>query len=174
MSAELVAILCLFAFLVVVIIVGVVLVRREEAKWSGTIDNLKVELEQKVHDNLQAAIDAFGGSFQEILGQPTIKKAFALIGSQGGEAKAQNGLVDEIATDILESPALSAARMGAEALGLDVEGYIEKHGALKTISAIQQFAKIAGIDLMKFDLSSLSLPGKHGGGALGDNPYFRR
>jgi tRNA threonylcarbamoyladenosine modification (KEOPS) complex Cgi121 subunit len=172
MSAELLATLCLFAFLIGITVLAFVVGRREVFKLYGTIDALKAEIEAKVHENLQNAIDTFAESFQEILGQPTIKKAFSLIGSQGGEAKATSGLVDQMANDVLSSGQFQGIIAGAQMMGLNVEEYIEEHGAVKTIQAAQQLAKMLGIDIMKMDLSNIGSLAKPAQSS--DNPYFRR
>lgn len=137
------------------------------------IQQFKLEAETMIHDNMQGAIDAVGETLGEMFTQPTVKKAFSILGQQGGEARAENALVDEMANDMLDSPQFSAIRMGAEALGLDIEGYIEKHGAIKTLNAAQQLAKVAGIDLLKLDLSQLGNLSMPGAGSNG-NPYLRR
>lgn len=133
----------------------------------------KDEAASMIDEHMQGAIDSVGEALGELFIDPTVKKGFSLAGSLGGEAKAENAIVDSMATDMLDSPQFSAIRMGAEAIGLDIEGYIEKHGAIKTLSAAQQLAKVAGIDIMKIDLSNLgSLARPKVGGS--DNPYLRR
>jgi len=139
------------------------------------IESIKTEFEEIVQEKMQGALDLVGEAFEGILSQPTVKSAMSIIGKQGGEARAENILVDQMATDMLDSPQFSAIRMGAEALGLDIEGYIEKHGAIKTLTAAQQLAKVAGIDLMKIDLNNLGgVLSQPGGSSSGTNPNFRR
>ncbi len=143
---------------------------KKELQENFNLDRLKIEFQEIVDERLQTAIDTIGESIGEIFTQPTVKKAFSIIGSQGGEARAENIAVDDMAKDMLDGPQFAAIRMGAEALGLDIESYIEKHGAIRTISAAQQLAKLAGIDIMNIDLGNLSVPGPSSGG----NPFFRR
>lgn len=169
MSVELIAIVCQIGLTVFGGILFRYYYKREKA---DLIEKFKDEAESVIRDNMQGAIDSVGEALQELFIDPTVKKGFSLAGTLGGEAKAESGIIDQMAMDMLDSPQFAAARLGAEALGLDIEGYIEKHGALKTIKAAQQLASMAGIDLMKLDLSNLSLPG--GNQSSGTNPYFRR
>jgi len=134
------------------------------------IDQLKEEFTEVVDDRLQMAIDNIGETIGTLLTEPTVKKAFSIIGSQGGEARSKNLAVDEMARDMLDGPQFAAIRMAAEAMGLDIDGYIDKHGAMKTIQAAQQLAQFAGIDIMNLDIGSLAAPG----GASVNNPYLGR
>lgn len=169
MTAELVATGLLIAWSIFAFFSSLFIIRRIIAKYD--IDELKAEFTEIVNERLQTAIDSIGEAFSEILTDPTVSKAFGIIGSQGGQAKASNALIDEMATDILDGPQFSAIQLGAEAMGLDIGGYIEKHGALKTINAAKQFAQMAGIDIMNFDLGSLNVPGP---ATSGGNVYLRR
>lgn len=170
MSVELIAIGIQIAISIFGGIVFTYFYKREK---QDLINKFKDEAETVIRDNMQDAIDSVGGALQELFIDPTVKKGFSLAGSLGGEAKAEGALVDQMAFDMLDSPQFSAIRMGAEALGLDIEGYIEKNGAVKTLKAAQQLASIAGIDLLKLDLNNLSLPGGQPQTG-GTNPYFRR
>jgi len=180
-SDELVATLCLLAWSIISFILSLFIFRwiyeRESQKLleKFDIEQIKEEFEEIVQEKMQGALDLVGEAFEGILAQPAVKGAMTNLGKMGGEARAENLIVDQMAVDMLDSPQFAAARMGAEALGLDIEGYIEKHGAIKTLKAAQQLASIAGIDLMKIDLNniagSLALPG---GSTSSDNPYFRR
>jgi len=109
-------------------------------------------------------------SLEEVLVDPMVKKGFSLLGKLGGDAKAENMLVDSMATDMLDSPQFAAIRMGASTLGFDLDGYIEKHGAVKTMTAAAQLGKMLGIDLMNIDLGALL--GQAGGQTSGGNPYL--
>jgi len=139
------------------------------------VDTIKDEFEVIVRDNLQLALDTIGESFESIMTQPVVKGAMTTLGKMGGDAKAESGLVDQMAIDMLDSDQFATIRMGAEALGLDIEGYIEKNGAIKTLKAAKQLGAIAGIDIMNLDLSnltgSLALPGGQPGSS--HNPYLK-
>lgn len=152
LSAELVAIYCLFAFTVGSSLIGLYQFRKVKGE---------------IYEFGNSILEGFTGALTE----PTVKKAFTILGKQGGEAKADNLLVDQMAMDLLESPQFSALKMGASAMGFDLDDYIEKHGAVKTLKAAQQLANLVGIDIMKFDLSSLA-GGGIGGGGGGGNPYL--
>jgi len=180
-SDELVATLCLLAWSVISFFLSLFVFRwiyeRESKKLLEmfNIEQIKEEFEAIVQEKMQGAIDIIGEAFEGILSQPIVKGAMTNLGKMGGDARAENMIVDQMAVDLLDSPQFAAARMGAEALGLDIEGYIEKHGAIKTITAAQQLGKLAGIDIMKIDLNnlagSLALPR---GSTNSNNPYFRR
>lgn len=153
MSDELIAIVCLFAYSVFSSIVALVQLRRTK---------------QEIYEFGDSIIEGFGQMFTE----PTVKKAFTILGKQGGEAKAENALVDQMAMDMLDSPQFQAIKLGASAMGFDIDEYIEKHGAVKTIAAARQLGNMLGIDITNIDLSSLAKPGGFGQGQQGGNPYF--
>lgn len=169
MNAELYAIGALIAWSIFTFFFSLVFIRRSLSKYD--IDQLKDEFTEIVNERLQTAIDSIGEAFGEILTEPTVKKAFSIIGAKGNEAQASTALIDEMANDVLNGPQFSAIQLAAEAMGLDIGGYIEKHGAAKTINAARQFAQLAGIDLMNFDLGNLSLPGP---ATRGGNIYLQR
>lgn len=169
MSAELTATVILLALNVIGALGGILLFRKFYAQERQKLMDQVMEI---VTSQMQAAMDLIGEAFEGILSQPIVKGAMTTLGKKGGEARAEGILVDQMAVDMLDSPQFAGYIMGAEALGLDISGYIEKHGAVKTIAAAQQLASMAGIDLMNIDLSSLSKPG---GGSPGSssNPFFR-
>jgi hypothetical protein len=169
MTAELIATLILIGWSVAAFFSSFIIFR-----WIFTREysKVKTEIEEIIQEKMQGALDAIGEVFEGIMTEPTVKKAFTILGKQGGDARAESALIDTMATDILDGPQFAAIRMGAEAMGLHLDEYIENHGALKTIQAAQQIAKVMGIDITKLDLGNL-------GGSLaapggGNNPYFRR
>lgn len=157
MSDELVATNLLIAWSVFAFIFSLVFIRRVMSNYD--IDELKVEFEEIVQEKMQGAIDLIGEAFEGILTDPTVSKAFSIIGSQGGNAKSQNSAVDSMANDILDGPQFAAIKMGAEAMGLDISEYIEKHGAVNTLQAAKQLGSLVGVDIMNLDIGSLALPG---------------
>ncbi len=159
MSVELVAILGLYALGLASSVFALVYAKRS-----------KEEFREEVHEIAQTVYDGVG----EILTDPTVKKAFSILGGKGGEARADNMLVDEMATDMLDTPQFEAIKMGASAIGFDLESYIEKHGAVKTLKAANQLASSLGIDLMNLDIGALLGGITKGGAPTGDNPYLRR
>jgi len=101
---------------------------------------------------------------------PTVKKAFSIIGSLGGDSKRNNAIVQNIATDILSSPRFSALKMGADMLGFDFDSYVDKYGAVETLTGLNQLGSILGIDVNQLLIGgngSLSEP------STGANPYFK-
>ena len=170
MSAELLATYFLIAWSIAAFFLSIQFFRWFYTKEMITV---KAEFEEIVHEKMQGAMDLIGEAFEGIMSQPIVKGAMTNLGKMGGDAKAENQLIDQMAVDLLDSDQFAAIKMGAEALGLDVEGYIEKHGAIKTLKAAKQIGALAGIDIMKFDLSSLSVPGG-GSPGVGNHPFFRR
>ena len=77
MSAELVAILCLFAFSVSSAIFAAFQMRKVKGE---------------IYDFGNSILEGFG----EMFTTPTVKKAFTILGKQGGEAKAESALVNQI------------------------------------------------------------------------------
>ena len=151
------------------VIVGVFIFRRFYALERK---KLMEEIHEIITAQMQAAMDLIGEAFEGIMSQPIVKGAMTNLGKMGGDARAESILVDSMAADMLDSPQFAGYIMAAEALGLDIQGYIDKHGAVKTIAAAQQLAGMAGIDLMNIDLSSLAKPG--GAPSSGSNPYLGR
>ena len=98
---------------------------------------------------------------------PMAKRAMSILGKQSGEVRGQTAMVDRIAGDVLSGPKFAAIKMGASALGLDIDNYVEEHGAMQTLQAMQSVAGMLGIDIN----TMLS-----GGGQLqdggGKNPYI--
>jgi len=126
---------------------------------------MRTEFREEANDLIADAGNTVLNAFQEILIDPTVKKGFSLVGKLGGDAKAENMLVDSMATDMLDSPQFAAIRMGASTLGFNLDEYIEKHGALKTLSAMQTLGRAIGIDLTNIDLGSLLGGVQQGGGS---------
>lgn len=126
----------------------------------------------KVIDNkIQITIDEISGVFGEIFEKPTVKKAFSIIGSQGGTANANRALTDQIALDVLNGPKMAGLKLAASALGLDIDQYIEAHGAVNTIQAINSLGgMIPGMDLGSLLQGGTNLAVGHE--ANGKNPYL--
>lgn len=174
MNVELLAIIILIAWSVFTFIIESV-----KSRSQLDLEAIKTEFQEVVDNRLQEAIDTIKEAFSEVLTQPLVKRAMTIISTQGVQAREENSLtrdenslINDMATDMLESPQFSVIRMGAKTMGLDIESYIEENGALKTIQAVQQLSKVAGIDLMKLDLGKLSISGNNPKGS--GNPYLRR
>lgn len=136
--------------------------------------SVMAEVEERIHEELQGALDTLGEVFEGIFEKPIVKKGMSIIGSQGGQAKAERGLVERIATDALNGPQFAAIKMGAKSvLGIDVDQYVEENGAMNTLAAVKQIAGALGIDVNKALLNGfgdLSAPGS----SSGYNPYLGR
>ena len=139
------------------------------------IPKLKEDFSAIVDEKLDTVINGISEDIGTLLTEPTVKKAFSILGKSGGDAKAESGLVDQMAVDILDSPQFAGMKAAAGLLGLDVDGYIEEHGAVKTIAAAKQLGNMLGIDIMNFDISKLgSLVKGTSAGSSGTHPYLGR
>ena len=79
-------------------------------------------------------------AFNQTLVDPTVRKGFGIAGKASGESRQNKAVVDSLATDILAGPQFAGLKMGADLIGIDVESYIEKHGAMGTIQGLSQIA----------------------------------
>lgn len=99
---------------------------------------------------------------------PMAKRAMSILGTKSGEVRGQTAMVDKIATDVLNGPKMGAIKLGAQALGLDLDGYVEEHGAMQTLQAMQSVAGMLGIDIN----TMLAGGGQAQGSVGGKNPYI--
>ncbi|GAI26120.1 unnamed protein product, partial [marine sediment metagenome] len=100
-----------------------------------------------------------------------VKKAFGIIGSQGGQVTAERGLTNKIAMDVLNGPKFGGLKLAASAVGIDLDSYIQEHGAINTMNSI---SSLAGM-IPGFDLGSILKGGGNpsvGFEANGGNPYL--
>lgn len=171
MSTELIALSFLIGFILFLTIATLIIAPRIYRKEKASLIEL---VDERIHDGMQGAIDAVTDAFGEVLTQPTVKSAMSIIGKQGGQASAENKLLDRMAGDMLQSPRFAGYTAVAEMLGLDLQGYIEDHGAARTITTITQLAQMAGINLAEIDIGSLANPGAGGGGSKGWIPDIGR
>jgi hypothetical protein len=51
---------------------------------------------------MQNVLDDVGGQLQEIFANPTIKKAYSILGNKSGEVRADKGLRNKVATKIID------------------------------------------------------------------------
>ena len=118
---------------------------------------------------MSRAIDDVADLFGGILSEPTVKKAFSILGGKSGEARSDKAVVDSLATDILDGPQFASLKMGADLIGVDIDSYIEKHGAMGTIQGLSQIAGMLGIDI-----NSIIGGGLQSGGVTqsSSNPYL--
>lgn len=166
MQTDIMAIGVLIASYVIISIISFYLARKQLRLALAT-------MHQIIDEKIQATIDEIGGVFEQVFEKPTVKKAFGIIGSQGGQATAASALTEKIALDVLSGPKLAGLKLVAGGIGLDVDSYIEEHGAVNTINAIQSLAgAIPGLDLGSL-LQGAGQTLSVGHEANGDNPYRR-
>ena len=109
-------------------------------------------------------------AFQTILVDPTVRKGFGIAGKASGESRAKSAVVDELATDMMDSPQFAGIKMGADLLGVDMDSYISKHGAVGTLQGLTQIAGMLGIDVNQLLASGMSGIDSSSSGA--GNPYL--
>lgn len=132
-----------------------------------SVDATKQELRAELDQYAEQIPEAIGLVIQDVMTGPMAKRAMSILGKKSGEVRGENAAVEDIATDALNSGDFAGIKMMAETMGFDVDAYIEKHGAVNTIKAVNQLGSVFGFDikeLMQNNLSgSLSRPS--GGGA---------
>jgi len=121
---------------------------------------------------LYSMVDSIGDIFSAIVTEPKVSKAFGILGKNSGEARANRATVDALAGDILNGPKFGALKVGAQMLGIDLDTYIEEHGAMGTLTALQSIAGTLGIDVNQIMAGGLT-EGLGSGPAGGErNPYL--
>jgi len=121
---------------------------------------------------LYTIVDSIGDMFSGILTQPAVSRAMGILGSASGEVRGKNAMAEKLATDILNGPKFGALKMGASALGINIDDYIEENGAMNTITGLQSIAGALGIninDILSSGAAGLTSPESNSGGA---NPYL--
>ena len=92
-------------------------------------------------------VDVIGEMFASTISTPAVSKAMGILGKKSGEVRSQSAVVDQLATDVLSGPKFSAMKMGASAIGINIDEYIEEHGAVGTLQGLQTIAGALGIDI---------------------------
>lgn len=119
---------------------------------------------------LYGIVDSIAELFAESLSQPAVSRAMGILGKKSGEVRSQSAVVDKLASDVLNGPKFSALKMGASAIGIDIEDYIEEHGAVGTLQGLQSIAGALGIDINSIIAGGV---GEAASGSAGDNnPYL--
>jgi len=114
---------------VVIVVIGIFAYRKLKLDLSDTIDGV---------------LDMFSGIFEK----PLVKQSMSVLGKKSAESRAEKRVVDDVATQILDSPQIAGYKMMAkEALGVDIDGMVEEYGAPQTLMGIQQILGMLGIDL---------------------------
>ncbi len=96
---------------------------------------------------LSKTVDSFADLFSSMLTEPTVKKAFSILGGKSADAKENRAVIDSLATDILSGPKFAAYKMGASMIGIDIDSYIQEHGALNTLQGLQSIMGALGINV---------------------------
>lgn len=151
-----------FALYVIISIAGYLVIMREKRIILASIDG-----------KIQMAIDQVGEVLSEIFEKPVVKASMTNLGKQGGAAMQQKAIMNKMAMDYLDGPKIAGMKMIAkEALNIDIDQYIEEHGAIQTFQAAQQLGQLAGVDVMKFMGGGPNL--SVGAEANGNHPYLGR
>jgi len=116
-------------------------------------------------------VDSIAELFTESLTQPAVSRAMGILGKASGESRSNSAIVDKLATDVLSGPKFSAMKMGASAIGINIDDYIEEHGAVGTLQGLQTIAGALGIDINQIISGGM---GEIAGGSSGGvgNPYL--
>ena len=125
-----------------------------------------------VQRKFNESISTLGSVFGDIFEKPSVKRAMGILGKHSGESRAMDAVVEDAATQVLSSDKMQGIKLAARAIGIDLDGMIEDHGAVSTLQGLNQLAGMLGIDLTNISLSGLSQLGGNSG-ATQPNPYFR-
>ena len=175
MQTDIVALGVLIACQLIIFIVGLAVGKRALVLIDAKIESTVNQMYEKVDEKIQATIDELSEVFGAIFEKPIVKKGMSIIGSQGGKATAHNSLTEKIALDVLNGPKLAGVKLLASGIGMDVDAYVQDHGAVNTIEAIKSLsAHIPGLDLGSMLMSEgPNLAIGHEANGAGDNPYRR-
>lgn len=106
---------------------------------------------------------------------PVVSKAFGIIGKSSADKAKYGAVKDEMLSSVLDSPRMAALKMGADAIGIDIDGMFEKYGPEKTLQGLLEIAGSLGINPMA--ILSGGLPQGLSLGTTpnsGENPYLRK
>lgn len=106
---------------------------------------------------INETIEGFTDMFLNIFEREPVKHAMSVLGKKSGQSRSQKAIVDEVAKGIIDSPKFTTMKMAAEALGIDIDSMIEKHGAMGTITAFREIGSMIGLDLNQFLTKGLSV-----------------
>jgi len=121
--------------------------------------------------DIYGMVDSIAELFTESLSKPAVSRAMGILGNASGESRSKSAIVDKLATDVLSGPKMSALKLGASAIGIDIDDYIEEHGALGTLQGLQTIAGALGIDVNSIIGGGIGeIQGQAPQG--GDNPYL--
>lgn len=101
---------------------------------------------KKLGNDIGEAFTGFIDNFNKSMTDPTVKKAFSIIGSQGGNTKAQGVIKDKIAKGYIQKNYGTLKILADKVLGIDVDEMIEDYGAENVLSAVQSLTGQLGIE----------------------------
>lgn len=98
----------------------------------------------------------------------------SILGKKSGVARQEEAAVDDAAVQVLSGPRMGAVKLALDAIGVDLDAMIEKHGAPATVSGLLQLGSMIGLDVPKLLSDGVSGvlpqgPSQHGG----VNPYLK-
>lgn len=117
-------------------------------------------------------VDSIADLFSEQMTKPVVSRAMGILGKASGEARSESAIVDKLATDVLSGPKFSALKMGASAIGIDIDDYIEEHGAVGTLQGLQSIAGALGIDINQIISGGMGEATGQSQSSGGSNPYL--
>ena len=103
---------------------------------------------------------------------PMVKKSMTVLGKMGGDRKSINAAKEKMAKDLINKQYGKYKPIVEAVAGIDVDEYLEEHGALNVLEAVREFAPVLGIDLQNIGANVLS-PGNKSNTGL-KNPYLER
>ncbi len=121
---------------------------------------------------LYGIVDSIAELFTEALTQPAVSRAMGVLGKKSGEARSNTAIVDKLASDVLSGPKMNALKMGASAIGIDIDDYIQEHGAVGTLQGLQTIAGALGIDVNQIIGGGLGELTSGATSTAGSNPYL--
>jgi len=124
---------------------------------------------KKVNDTVLFLVD-------NLFKDRTVKSAMSILGKKSGAARTEQAVVDDAAEQFLSGPQMGGIKFAMDAIGIDLESMVEKHGAAGTMSGLLQLAGLLGIDIQKLitDGASGGLAGIMGGSSpQTGNPYLK-
>lgn len=100
------------------------------------------------------------------------KAKMSNLGTISGEKRHAKAMMDKMATDILDGPQLKGLKGIASMIGIDIDEYIQEHGAAETISTATSLANMLGIDITKVLTEGINTNESKVSGD--NNPYLQR
>jgi len=138
MQIELMAFIIQIVLFIVTSILGYWILMREKSVVLATIDV-----------KIQTAIDEVSTALETVFQSPVIKRSLSHMANMGGEAMQDKAISNKMALDMLNSPKFEGLKMAVKlGLNVDIDEYIEEHGAERTLQSAIALGNQAGIDVM--------------------------